>query len=387
MPSDPLAPESIVALAGDLIRIPSVNPAIAPDEAHGERAVATFACEWLSARGIKAWLEEAAPGRPNAVAEVAGESGPTLVLCAHLDTVGTSGMTIPPFEPQVRDGRLYGRGSYDMKGAAAAVMSAAAALRQSRFHGRLMLALVADEEHASLGASDFVRRHTADGCILTEASAGALVLAHKGFVWAEIVTRGRAAHGSRWDLGVSAIGRMGRIITALERFDQGTLRARTHPLVGPASMHCALVEGGTGLSTYAPECRLKVERRTLPGETPAQVVDELRAVVREAGEEAEVRALLDRPPLTGAADSGVARCVRDAAAAVRGTPPAECGVAYWMDAAIFAAAGIPAVDYGPDGGGAHEAVEWVDIASLVTCAQVLVECGRRFAGLAQPRPA
>jgi acetylornithine deacetylase len=382
MPSDPLAPESIVALAGELIRIPSVNPAIAPDEAHGEGAVASFACEWLAARGVKAWLEEAAPGRPNAVAEVTGEAGPTLVLCAHLDTVGTAGMTIPPFEPQVRDGRLYGRGSYDMKGAAAAVMSAAAALRQSPFRGRLLLALVADEEHASLGAADFVRRHPADGCILTEASAGALVLAHKGFVWAEFVTHGRAAHGSRWDLGVSAIGRMGRIIAALERFDQETLRARVHDLVGPASMHCALVEGGSGLSTYSPECRLKIERRTLPGETPAQVVDELHGVVRAIGEEADITLLLDRPPLTSDRDSAIARCVRDAAVAVAGAPPAERGVAYWMDAALFAGAGIPTVDYGPDGAGAHEAVEWVDIASLVTCARVLAECGRRFASVA-----
>ena len=91
VPSDPLAEASIVALAGDLIRIPSVNPAIAPDEAHGEQAVAAFACEWLSDRGVRAWLEEAAPGRPNAVAEVIGEPGPTLVFCAHLDTVGTAG--------------------------------------------------------------------------------------------------------------------------------------------------------------------------------------------------------------------------------------------------------------------------------------------------------
>ena len=201
MPSDPLAPESIAALAGDLIRIPSVNPAIAPDEAQGEQAVASFARDWLAARGVRAWLEEAAPGRPNAVAEVVGGPGPTLVLCAHLDTVGTAGMTIPPFEPTLRDGRLYGRGSYDMKGAAAACMSVAAALRGTAFDGRLLLALVADEEHASLGAADFVRRHRADGCILTEASAGTLVLAHKGFVWAEIVVRGRAAHGSRWEIG------------------------------------------------------------------------------------------------------------------------------------------------------------------------------------------
>jgi acetylornithine deacetylase len=206
-----------------------------------------------------------------------------------------------------------------------------------------------------------------------------LVVAHKGFVWAEIVTRGRAAHGSRWDLGVSAIGRMGRIIAALERFDQTTLRARVDARVGPASMHCAIVQGGTGLSTYAPECRLKIERRTLPGESPGQVMDELRNIVHEIGEEAEITLLLERPPLTGSADSAIARCVRDAATGVTGAPPAERGVAYWMDAALFAAAGIPTVDYGPDGGGAHEAVEWVDVASLVTCARVLAECARGFA--------
>jgi acetylornithine deacetylase len=384
MPPDPLARESIVALASDLIRIPSVNPSIAPDEAHGERAVASFACEWLSARGIRSWLEEAAPGRPNAVAEVIGGPGPTLVLCAHLDTVGTAGMTIPPFDPVVRDGRLYGRGSYDMKGAAAACMSAAAALAASPFGGRLLLALVADEEHASVGAADFVARHEADGCILTEASAGALVLAHKGFVWAELVTRGRAAHGSRWDLGVSAIGRMGRIIAALERFDQETLRARTHALVGPASMHCALVQGGAGLSTYAPECRLQIERRTLPGETPEQVLAELREVVRAAGEEADIVPMLDRPPLTCPPDSAIARCVREAATAVTGATPEERGVAYWMDAALFAGAGIPTVDLGPDGAGAHEDVEWVDIDSLVTCARVLAEAGRAFPRVAAP---
>src|SRR5262249_40892771 len=179
MSFDPLARESIVALAGDLVCIPSVSPTIAPEEAHGEQAVASFAVEWLTARGVQAWLAGAAPGRPKAVAEVTAGEGPTLVLCAHLDTVGTATMTIPPFEPAVKDGRLYGRGSYDMKGAAACCMAAAAALHASGFDGRLMLALVADEEHASLGAADFVRRHTADACILTAASAGDLGLAHK----------------------------------------------------------------------------------------------------------------------------------------------------------------------------------------------------------------
>jgi acetylornithine deacetylase len=312
------------------------------------------------------------------VAEAGDAKGPTVVFCAHLDTVGTAGMTIPPFEPRVEDGRVYGRGSYDMKGSAAALMSAAAALAMAGDAGRVLVALVADEEYASLGAQDFVKRHKADACIVTEPSEGRLILGHKGFVWAEIITSGRAAHGSRWDLGVSAIGKMGRIIAALEQFDQQELRRRGHPLVGPASQHCALIQGGTGLSTYSPECRLQVERRTLPGESAEQVIEELRTVVRLAGEQAEVRNLLDRPPLLCDAQAPIARSVRDAAAAVTGRAPEEAGVAYWMDAALFAAAGIPTVNYGPAGAGAHEAVEWVDLDSVVSCARVLAEAARRF---------
>ena len=247
-----------------LVRVPSVNPTIAPEEGTGERAVAEAARDWLQRQGVKAWLEEAAPDRPNCVAEVGIGSGPTLAWCAHLDTVGTSGMSIPPFEPTIADGRLYGRGSYDMKGSAGAIMAAAATLALEPIAGRVLLALVADEEDASAGAVHFVEHHKTDACIVTEPSEGSLVLAHKGFVWLELTTRGVAAHGSRWDLGVSAIGRMARVITALEEFDRDQLRSRTHTLVGPASLHCALVNGGSGWSTYAPECRLKVERRTIP---------------------------------------------------------------------------------------------------------------------------
>ncbi len=375
---DILSPAAVLDLLQQLIRIPSVNPTLVPDEDHGEAGVAAFARDWLAQQGMRAWLEEPAPGRPNAVAEVGDGSGPTLVFCAHLDTVGTAGMAIPAFEPRCEHGRVFCRGSYDMKGSAAAVMSAAAALAGTGLRGRVLVALVADEEYASIGASDFVQRHQADACILTEPSEGQLILGHKGFVWAELVTAGRAAHGSRWDLGVSAIGKMGRIIAALEQFDRQVLRKRVHPLVGPASMHCALIQGGTGLSTYAPECRLKVERRTLPGETAQQVVRELEEVVRQVGEETGVRCFFDRSPLLCDREAPVARCLRDAVSAVTGRTPAEAGVAYWMDAAIFAAAGIPAVNYGPSGAGAHEAVEWVDLDSVVTCAQILVEAARRF---------
>ena len=171
---------------------------------------------------------------------------------------------------------------------------------------------------------------------------------------------------------------MGRIVAALERFDAEELRRRTHPLVGPASMHCALIEGGQGLSTYAPECRLKIERRTLPGETAAAAIAEIEERIRAIGEEAEVRRLFDRSPLTCDREAPIARCVREAATRVCGAAPEEIGVGYWMDAAIFAQAGIPTVNYGHGGAGAHEAVEWADAESTVRCARVLTEAARAF---------
>ncbi len=194
------------------------------------------------------------------------------------------------------------------------------------------------------------------------------------------MARGVAAHGSRWDLGVSAIGKMGRVISELERFDKEELRMREHPELGPASLHCALIEGGSGISTYAPECRLHVERRTLPGESPQQVTEELERAIRNAGEDATVTTLFHRTPLVCDAEAAVARCLRAAAADICGGPPVETGVAYWTDAAIFDAAGIPCLNYGPAGAGAHAAVEWVDLDSVVTCAQVLAEGARRFFG-------
>ena len=378
MTPDPLSRTAVLAILQELIRTPSVNPTLAPDEGQGEQAIAEVAQKWLAEHGVNSWLEEVVPGRPNVVAEIGTGEAPVLVFCAHLDTVGTMGMTAPPFEPRLEGNRVYGRGSYDMKGSAAAVICAAIALARDRLPGRLLLALVADEEYASIGAQDFVKRHKADACVLTEPSEGRLILCHKGFVWAEIVTRGYAAHGSRWDLGISAIAKMAKMIAALERFDQQELRRRTHPLLGPASQHCSLIRGGSGLSTYAEECTLHVERRTLPGETPEQVMDELVNLMRSTGEQAELRRLLDRPPLSCDRDSKIAISLSQAATSITGQAPETAGASYWMDAALFAAAGIPTVNYGPSGSGAHEAVEWVDLDSVVSCAQVLVETALRF---------
>jgi acetylornithine deacetylase len=374
---DPLDAAVVCETTQKLIRIPSINPKLAP-EGKGETAIATFARGWMLEHGMRSWLEEPAPGRPNAVGECGNGKGPTLVLCAHLDTVSASGMTIPPFDGYVEGNRIYGRGASDMKGSVAAVLCAAASVAREDVNGKLLVALASDEEYASIGAQHFVEHNKADACILTESSEGRLILAHKGFVWVEIITSGKTAHGSRWDLGESAIGKMGRIVSAFEDFDRDVLRQRRHPLVGPASQHCALIQGGTGLSTYAERCSLQIERRTLPGETTENVMAELRDVIANAGECAELRCILERPPLTCDRDQAIAGFVREAARQVTGHLPEEAGVSYWMDAALFAAAGIPTVNYGPGGAGAHEAVEWVDLDSVVQCAAVLAKTARMF---------
>jgi acetylornithine deacetylase len=365
-------------LLEQLVRIDSQNPDLVPG-ARGERAIAEFCVHWLQSRGIDAWIDEVKPGRCNAVGRVGGGTGPTLTLCAHLDTVSIAGMERNGLAPYSESGRLYGRGAYDMKSGVAAIMTALADLAENPPPGRVMAALVCDEEYASIGAADFVSRYRTDACIVTEPSELQLIVAHKGFVWAEIETQGVAAHGSRWQDGESAIATMGRIVAALDDFDRTVLRTRRqHPLLGPASMHSAMIQGGDGWSTFAPSCVLRVERRTLPGETPALVLDELRDIVTAAGARAEVRTVLSRSPLETAADSRVAAAVREAARREMGRVPKEAGVAYWMDAAIFADAGADTVDFGPAGAGAHAAVEWVDEESVEATGAVLADAARRY---------
>ena len=366
----------VIDTLSGLVRIPSVNPDLSPGEGTGEHQVAQWIVEWCARSGVDAWLEEVRPGRPNAVARVGSGNGPVVVLCGHIDTVTARGMTIPPNEPRVDNGRLYGRGSYDMKCGVAASLCALAALSKESLQGTVLGAFVADEENASVGAFDFVARHRADACILTEPSEERLVLAHKGFVWLEVITHGVAAHGSRWDLGRSAIATMARIITALDELDNNKLRLRTHPLTGPASMHCSMITGGDGWSTYAPECTLRVERRTIPGERVDDVIAEITSVVSSIDPNAEVRVVLARAPLECDPTTSVAQAVRSAAQQSLGRAPEICGVAFWMDAAVFAGAGIDTVNYGPSGEGAHAAVEWVDIDSVVRTARVLADAAR-----------
>jgi acetylornithine deacetylase len=373
-----------------LVQINSVNPTLAPG-APGEREIAAFIADSLRDAGLSAEMFEPEPGRTTVLGRLAGAGGGrSLMLNAHVDTVDVAGMD-EPFCGAVRDGRLYGRGAYDMKGSLAAMMTAAKALVDSntRLAGDLLIAAVADEEYGSLGTADLLRRGVrADGAIVTEPTALDVCLAHKGYLWIEVAVEGRAAHGSKFELGIDANLKMGAFLHHLAALERD-LRARPpHPLVGPPSLHAALLNGGSGLSTYAARATVQIERRTIPGETEAEAVAEIQSIVDglsavDPDFRATVRPFFSRDPFEVAADAPIVRAVDAAAARVLGRPPAHIGDTPWMDAALLQAAGVETVVCGCAGAGAHAAVEWVDLESVYRLSEILAQAAVAYCGALQ----
>jgi acetylornithine deacetylase len=379
-------PVRMIDLLRRLIATDSINPSLVPG-ARGEQDLGVLLLDECCEAGLDAAVDQVMPGRVNVVARLhGGAPGRRLLLNGHMDTVGVEGMRAP-FVAEIRGDRLYGRGAYDMKASLAAMIEAARiVVGRGLPAGELVLAFVADEEHASIGTADLVDRHgpgLADAAIVTEPTALDVCVAHKGFVWARIGTSGRAAHGSLHAEGDDAIVRMGHVLAALDRLDRETLPRRTHPLLGRASVHASTIEGGLGLSTYPDRCEVVIERRTLPGESDEAIRAELEDLLVEAralspGLTGRVEIMFSRPPLEVRPDAPIIRTLAEAVRAVRGQPPRLTGASPWFDAALLAAAGIPTVLFGPAGAGAHAAEEWVEIPSVVTCAEVLADVARRF---------
>ena len=344
--------------------IESVNPDLVPSGA-GEGAIASFVATWLRDAGVEVSMVEPVPGRPSVVGVVRGSGdGRSLMLNAHMDTVGAGGMS-SPFSPVARDGRVYGRGAYDMKASLAAIMLAARSARSLHLKGDVTVTAVADEEVASFGTTAVLSQFRADYAIVTEPTELRLCLAHKGFVWLEVETHGVAAHGSRADLGVDAIAHMGRVLSGVLELDQRLRSGPRHGLLGTGTLHASLIEGGQEMSTYPARCVAKLERRTVPGEDGASVLREIEELI--GSERATARVTLERPPSEVARDHPLAVTLERVA-----NHPPVIGVAYWMDMALLNAAGIPCVAFGPSGEGEHADVEWVDVASVEKCIDVYV---------------
>ena len=366
----------VAELASQLVAIESINPDVVAGGS-GELAIARFVAEWCDRAGLDTTLSEPAPGRPNVVAVARGRGGGrSLILNAHTDTVGVAGMT-DPFVPRLEGGRLYGRGSYDMKGSLAACMLATAEAGRRGLRGDVILTAVSDEEFASVGTEAIAASMRADAAIVTEPTEMQVAVAHRGFVNLEVETIGRAAHGSRPHLGIDAIAKMGRVLVGIEELDRQLRANPTHPFLGSGSIHASLIEGGQEFSSYPARCLLQGERRTIPGETVALAEQELHEIVERAGAgdpdfSADVRASISREPFEVAEDAEIVAAVRRHAAAVIGAESGTVGVSFWADSALLASAGIPTVLFGPRGEGAHAEVEWVDVASLEQCVEIYV---------------
>jgi acetylornithine deacetylase len=362
-----------------LVAANSINPSLVPG-APGERDAAEAAADGMRAAGLDVTLQDAAPGRPNVIGVLDGrEPGPAVMFCGHIDTVGVEGMT-DPFDPREADGRLYGRGSQDMKGGVAAMIAAAGVLARGWTRGRLIVAAVVDEEHMSLGAEALVRDWRADMAIVTEPTDLRMAIGHKGFAWIEIETKGRAAHGSRPEEGRDAIARMGRVLVALEARDR-ELRARPPvPFQGTGSLHASLITGGRELSSYPDRCVLQMERRTVAGEDEHSVSREIEGLLtdlRRADPEfdATSRAMGYRSAYCLDAAHPLARALGATLHGAR-LSQAPIGMSFWTDAAILAEAGIPSLLFGPGGAGLHSVEEYVHVADVYTCRDVLVETVR-----------
>lgn len=369
----------------DLVRINSVNPSLSPS-GQGEVLVGTYVAAALDELGLDVTTTELAPNRVNVVGILRGAAnGRSLLLNAHLDTVGVDGMTIDPFGAEIRNGRLYGRGSQDMKGSLAAMLGAAKALIDGgvQLAGDLWITAVADEEYASIGMEHLVKtikseEKFAGAAVVTEPTDLTLCRAHRGFIWYDVETIGRAAHGSRYAEGIDANMRMGRFLARLDKLEQALRQRPPHPLAGVPSLHASLLRGGTEISMYAASSHLALERRTIPGETEAQATAELQIIIDQLAAEdpsfkATVTPTFRREPFAVSEQASIVKTAEQAIINHLGSTPNHTGQTFWTDAALLAEAGIETVLLGPIGQGLHSAEEWVDVQSVLDLAAILAE--------------
>ena len=370
-------------LLTQLVAINSINPDLVPNGA-GEYEIAQFVATWCSERGLEVHIEDAAPRRPNVIAIARGTGmGKSLMLNAHMDVVGVQGMQ-RPFDPYIEDGKLYGRGAFDMKASLAASMLVVAKAKELGLAGDVMLTAVADEEYASIGTSAVMKNGwKADACIITEPTNMELCVAHKGFVWADFETFGVAAHGSRPDAGVDAITKMGHVLVELDKLNQRLLGSKRHKLLGTGSLHASLISGGQELSSYPAYAKLQVERRTIPSETNEQVNEQFQQILRflaldDPSFKAKATITLTRDSFEVAESAPIVKTLKQSVQQVRGAVPPVVGAGFWMDSALTSAAGIPTAIFGPTGDGAHAEVEWVDLATVEQCVEIYLAAAKAF---------
>jgi len=379
----PIPRGDAVALARALIQIDSRNPTLAPDspgEGDCARALASVLDDW----GFSVQLIESEPGRPSVVARIGPDDAPALMLNGHLDVVGVEGMVHEPFAAEIRNDRIYGRGSADMKGGLAAICAAAVTAASANSNRQILVTAVVDEEYESLGMRALLAAGIrAEAAIIAEPTRLAICPAHRGFAWFDVALRGRAAHGSRYDVGVDAITHAGLLLAELERLEQTREAGPRHPLLGRGSLHASTIRGGVGLSTYPESCNLEIERRTLPGESGEKALREItdacaRVKAKHSNFDARITLTTAQLPSDVPLDSPIVKRL-EGALGREGMPVRIEGLSAWTDAALLNEAGIPTVCFGPgDIALAHAAEEFVPVEEIESATRVLTRVVREW---------
>lgn len=366
----------------DLVKINSVNPDLEKG-GPGEIEIGTYIHNTLLTLGFHSTIATISDGRMNIVGKRAGASkGRSLILNAHMDTVGVKGMN-DPFGATIKDGKLFGRGAYDMKGSIAAMLGVAKTISDQniKLPGDLILTFVADEEYESIGTQALLKDISADACIVTEPTELKICLAHRGFGVYEITTHGLAAHGGLHKVGIDANLKMGKVLYELGQLSQRVTSAKKHQLCGEASLHVPLINGGQSLFIYANQCTINVERRTLPGEEESIVYQELRNILTQLHSEdkdfnATIKQLIWRNPYEIAKDSSIVKALSNSIG--RANSVEYIGHTWWEDSGLFGQAGIPTVIIGPKGGGIHQHEEWVELNSVFELSTILLNTAINF---------
>jgi acetylornithine deacetylase/succinyl-diaminopimelate desuccinylase family protein len=381
--------DHVARLLSDLVAIPSVNPMgralTGPD--FFETRLTAYLEQWLDALGVRHERHAVAPGRDNLLAWYDPPGARRLVLFdVHQDTVPVGGMTIPPFVPAIEQGRLYGRGSCDVKGSMAAMLSAFARLvRESPARAAsVLLACTVDEEFTHLGSSCLsAMKHGADLAIVAEPTSLDLVTCHKGVLRWKIRTNGVACHSSTPELGVNAIYRMGKVLEAIEMYAATVKRLSPHEILGSPSLSVGRIEGGESVNVVPDWCEVEVDRRLIPGEFAD-------ACLRDAREWLNNHLVADTsfefgqpwvqmPPLAPEASAWLDP-LGAAIERATGRRPQVRGVPFGTDAGPLSAKGTPCVVFGPgDIAQAHTKDEWVDLDQVNLAAEayfnIAVELG------------
>ena len=371
----------VIDILSELVKINSVNPEWGGP---GEGRIAKWVRTYLEDEGLEVSETEVLPGRPNIIAKIAGKNpGKRLVLETHMDTVATAGMTIDPFAPEIREGRLYGRGSVDVKAGLAAMMHAITNLKETP-ECEVWFAAVADEEHAYRGVLSLIDElpelpsGERASAVVAEPTENRVVRANKGVLRWKVRTQGEAAHSAKPWLGKSAILEMAKVLGRIEA-DELRLDKNPHPLLGPATCSVGLIQGGSQVNVVAEHCEISLDRRLLPGEEGAAVLEEYRGLLSGLDFEMDLPELCDEAMETPA-DASIVRTASEVLSAMGGDPE-PCGVPFGCDVTKLSRAGIPGIIFGPGSiDQAHASVEYVETSQVEFAAVFYGELIARFQG-------